>query len=104
MLVHLSKGVSLPAYVVIPCSFAESLVKQLDVSSLPHGWRAYPAPPELQMIGNAWLTSRETAVLRVPSVVIDTEFNYLLNPAHPNFSSITIGLPQAFDFDLRLTS
>ncbi len=103
MLVHIGKGGSLPAYVVIPCSFDESIVKHVDRVALPPGWRAYPAPPELQLIGNTWATTNETAVLRVPSAVIETEFNYLLNPNHLDFATIAPGLPQPFRFDLRLT-
>lgn len=75
----------------------------MDVATLPAGWRAYPAPPELQLIGNMWAASQETAVLRVPSAVIPSELNYLLNPNHPDFGSITIGTPEPFELDLRLT-
>jgi RES domain-containing protein len=40
--------------------------------------------------------------LRVPSSVVLGEFNYLLNPAHPDFARITIARPESFDFDSRL--
>ena len=56
------------------------------------------------MIGDSWATSRRSAVLRVPSAVIETEYNYLLNPAHPDFARISIGTPNAFELDLRLLS
>jgi RES domain-containing protein len=38
----------------------------------------------------------------VPSVVVPSEPNYLLNPAHPAFASLAIGAPVAFPFDPRL--
>lgn len=104
MLVHLGKGATLPAYVVIPCTFDDSLVKVIEPRTLPAGWRSYPAPPGLQVIGNAWVNENESAVLKVPSVVVATEFNYLLNPRHREFEEITIGRPQSFQFDLRLLS
>ncbi|MDB6167136.1 MAG: hypothetical protein JWQ83_2276, partial [Lacunisphaera sp.] len=40
--------------------------------------------------------------LRVPSVVVPGEFNYLLNPAHPKFAKIKVGKPETFSFDPRL--
>jgi len=41
-------------------------------------------------------------VLEVPSAVIDTESNYLLNPRHRDVQAIRIGQPLAFELDLRL--
>ncbi len=46
--------------------------------------------------------SGSSAVLRVPSVIIDTEFNYLVNPAHPDFVKIDIADPVPFSLDVRL--
>ena len=41
-------------------------------------------------------------VLQVPSAVIETESNYLLNPQHQDFKTVRVGDPQPFDFDERL--
>ena len=49
-----------------------------------------------------WLISGSSAVLAVPSAVIPTDLNYLLNPEHPDFRSIEIGLPRPFRLDFRL--
>jgi RES domain-containing protein len=43
-------------------------------------------------------------VLALPSVIIPSESNFLLNPAHPDFKKISIGKPEPFVFDLRLVS
>jgi len=43
-----------------------------------------------------------SAVLAVPSAIIDEETNYLLNPAHSDFAAIRIGNPHDFEFDQRL--
>lgn len=102
VLVHLEKSTVLPAYVLIACSFDQSLVTSVDVETLPANWRSYPPPPELQMLGDQWLKERRSAVLKVPSTVIEGESNYLLNPHHPQFGSIRIGSPQLYQFDLRL--
>lgn len=41
-------------------------------------------------------------MLDVPGAVMETDVNYLLNPLHPDFASITISAPHRFEFDLRL--
>jgi hypothetical protein len=35
-------------------------------------------------------------------VIISSESNYLLNPGHADFASISLGPTQPFDFDARL--
>ena len=102
MLVHLGRGTILQRYVVIACSFEERLVSEIARARLPSNWRSYPAPPELQMLGDEWLQGGTSAVLKVPSAIIETDSNFLLNPAHPDFASITIAAARAFEFDLRL--
>ena len=61
-----------------------------------------PASRATQDFGAKWRREQRTAVLRVPSVVVLGEFNYLLNPAHPDFAKITLGQPAPFAFDTRL--
>jgi RES domain-containing protein len=41
-------------------------------------------------------------VLKVPSAVIEHEWNYVLNPLHPDFSKIRWDAPRKFAFDPRL--
>ncbi len=103
MLVHLHSGTLLSSYVLIPCSFPKEAVLRLDRARLPAGWRAHPAVPQLQLLGDAWVKNGLSAVLDVPSVIIQSESNYLVNPAHPDFPSIEVGPAQRFDFDARLT-
>ena len=44
----------------------------------------------------------EPPVLRVPSVIIPNDSNFLLDPAHADFSKLSIGRPEDFWFDPRL--
>jgi RES domain-containing protein len=102
MLVHLGRAATLPSYVLIACSFDDALVTRLDRSRLPPHWRSYPALPDLQRLGDEWLKSHASAVFEVPSAVIPSEPNYLLNPRHRDFASVVQSAPQPFEFDLRL--
>lgn len=69
---------------------------------VPDNWRDTPYRPETQVFGATWVRAARSAALRVPSTVVLGEFNYLLNPAHPDFAQITVGKPESFDFDGRL--
>jgi RES domain-containing protein len=77
-------------------------IKKLEISDLPTGWNG-PVPNDATRdIGTNWAASMETAVLSVPSAVIDRERNYLINPRHPDFGLITFSAPEPFHFDPRL--
>jgi RES domain-containing protein len=102
MLVHVGNSNVLASYVSIACTFDEALVLRLDRQRLPKDWRSSPALPELALVGDAWLKDGTSAVLEVPNAIIPAESNYLLNPRHVDFATITIGRPQPFEFDLRL--
>ena len=75
---------------------------RLEVSGLPLDWREYPAPESLQNIGRDWAQGQQTDVLCVPSVIIPVEYNYLLNPLHPDFDAVVIHHPKPFSLDRRL--
>ena len=79
----------------------ERLVTVLDPPTLPPQWDTYPCPLACQAIGATWVAHRTSAVLRVPSVVIRQETNYLLNPEHTDFRAIEIADPVRFEFDWR---
>jgi RES domain-containing protein len=90
-------------YVAIPADIPEDVPhEQFAVADLPADWQTTPAPPTLRTMGMQWLQAGQTAVLRVPSVIVPFEWNYLLNPLHPDFGQIRIGTPQAYQFDARL--
>jgi RES domain-containing protein len=101
VLVHLPSGI-LPAYSAVRVDFDESMVTAVGPRDLPANWRDYPPPPDTKAIGDLWVAQGSSLVLRVPSVIVPTEFNYILNPAHPAFADLTIGEPMPFPFDPRL--
>ncbi len=102
LLVHLESSGVLSRYIVFQVEIDESYIAHLDLHDLPKNWRAEPAPKRLQTLGDEWLDSGKSAVLRVPSAIVGGEFNYLLNPLHPDFSKLRIHLPEKFAIDKRL--
>jgi RES domain-containing protein len=102
ILVHLDSEKLLRHYLAIPVTIPPHFIERLPPSSLPKNWHAYPAPHSTRSIGDAWVAHAASPVLQVPSVVIPSESNFLLNPAHPQFSRLRIGEPVPFLFDPRL--
>ena len=102
MLVHLQAQDMLRHYVIFEVSFDHALVQSIDPAALPKSWRRSPAPASVQRVGDQWVAQGRSAVLRLPSVIVPSEWNYLLNPAHLDFAKITIGRKQSIKFDPRL--
>ena len=100
--VHLAPAHAAIAFVAFPVDIPEELTEARDEASLPRVWRGEPPPAETQALGSEWAQRRETAALRVPSVLVPVEHNYLLNPAHVAFDRIRIGAPRPFSFDARM--
>ncbi|MEN9284436.1 MAG: hypothetical protein RLZZ179_1929 [Verrucomicrobiota bacterium] len=100
-LVHLNPPVIF-RYVAFRMEFPASMVETMPTDALPQGWTEEPPPPSTKDVGDRWVREARSAVLRLPSVIIQPEPNYLLNPNHPGFRNIRIGKPVPFAFDPRL--
>jgi len=103
LVVHLENTDVLPSYSLCAVHFDDAVVTSVDRSRLPPNWADNPPPPELFAIGDAWIAGESSVVLEVPSAVIESENNYLINPAPPDFKVLTIDPPQPFTLDQRLS-
>ena len=83
----------------IPAEITHSLVRLKD---LDKDWSDYKNLAKTQRLGDKWLLKKENLILKVPSAIIPEEFNYLIDPAHPQFSQIKIIRTEDFIFDDRL--
>lgn len=99
VLVHLDRASDVQPHVQWEIDIPEGKISQ--PKDLPKGWDT-----DLEIsrnYGDDWLDGRRGVALRVPSVIIKTEFNLLLNPAHPDFDlKWVVGGPQPVHFDRRL--
>ena len=98
----------LPAWVMIGVRFPAQIVTDLGdllgPLGLPDGWNAAPPTFVTQGIGDRWLEEASSAVLRVPSVIVPAESNFLLNPRHPKFELVEVGEPEELRLDPRLAA
>ncbi len=74
----------------------------LPLSELVAGWNSFPENSWSQQRGDALVRAKDCAVYKVPSAVVKGEFNFLINPHHPDFKRIKIIDAEDFLFDSRL--
>jgi RES domain-containing protein len=99
-LVHVSIDELPPDYVY---SIAEVPVSSgVETAAWAHGF--LNDEKRTREAGREWADSRRTLALEVPSVIIQIEFNVLLNPGHPDFEAVKWSQPVPFVFDQRLLS
>jgi len=77
-------------------------VKIGDLINLNPQWHLVDYYNYTQKLGNDWLNAGRSAILKVPSAIIDLEYNHLINPNHASFTSIKIVSVDRFRFDVRL--
>ncbi|HEC26665.1 MAG TPA: RES domain-containing protein [Gammaproteobacteria bacterium] len=103
MLVHMETVHFKADYLLIPADLPDNIeILMLHEKKLPANWRNTYEDPKLQTIGKQWIESGASAVICVPSAVMPLEYNYILNPEHPDFEHIEILEAIPFDFDERL--
>ena len=88
---------------VIELNCKESEILEVNESLLPKNWQSVEAYPKLQEIGSKWYQDFKFLAMRVPSAIIQKEFNYLINTKHPNFSEkVKIYELEIYEWDNRL--
>jgi RES domain-containing protein len=78
------------------------LIETISPETLPPDWFEFRQYDACQRIVGEWLRNGRSAVLKVPSAIIPNEWNFLLNPAHPDFTRITLLQAEPFVFDPRI--
>ena len=87
---------------VLTVEFPDDAFEVLDSSVLRPGWQSSPAPEYLAAFGDEWVAVGEKPLLRVQSVIIPQEFNFVFNPNHAMATQLKELESQAFSFDSRL--
>lgn len=103
VLVHLEKEMMVPKYSLASLTFDERMVADVrEIAELPQDWSGPMLSADVRAIGDEWSRSFRSVVLKVPSIVVPKEFNYLINVEHQDFEKVKLGNPEAFIFDDRL--
>jgi RES domain-containing protein len=103
LLVHLDPAAIPGDLIAIEAEIPETLpVLQWLPAELPAGWRTDALQPDLQAKGEGWIKTAPSGVLLVPSVIVPSETNILINPAHPDAARIIVVARTPFTLDPRL--
>ena len=88
---------------VISIPDVESQISQIMINELPANWRTMETFATLQQIGAKWYNEQRTLLLKVPSIIIPYEYNYVINTEHPDFKTdVVLARVEDYYWDNRL--
>jgi RES domain-containing protein len=100
-IVHLPPMI-LPKVDIITLEIPDDSITIIKIKNLPKNWSSYPAPSILSEIGEKWIREEKTIALKVPSSIISSAHNLILNCKHPNFDRVKIVDKSHLKIDSRL--
>ncbi len=100
--VHMGIDARTTDHVLIEIEIPDGIIEELSSEDLPTRWNFNPAPESCQDMGTKWAASKRSAVLSVPSVIMQIERNFLIDPEHPDFEKIVLCDAIPFVFDERM--
>jgi RES domain-containing protein len=79
-------------------------MEEINIEDLPVGWDGIDekAYEKCRPFGDNWVHGNSSLILKVPSVLAPGEFNYLINPKHPDIATLKIIEILPFTFDSRI--
>lgn len=77
------------------------LILEVKIEDLPNDWNSKPSSLTTQIIGDDFVFESGAAILKVPSSIVPQEFNYLINPNHPDSKKIKVTSKTSMQFDSR---
>ena len=89
---------------ILTLEIPDNSIAEIKRKELPENWIDYPAPTILSEIAEVWIQTHKTIALKVPSCIIHSAHNYILNCRHPNYNLVKVVDQREFHFDSRLTT
>lgn len=99
--VHVPLGMVPDDYSIVTLDIPDDPITELAGEDLPVGWQSFPHTNASRKTGDQFVAAAEYLAMKVPSAVVQGEFNYLLNPARPWFSEVKILEVEPFPFTYR---
>lgn len=79
------------------------LFSEILLSDLPDDWKYNSGLSHVREIGSKWYCDNLSLVLKVPSVLVPKEYNYIINTRHSDFkSSVKLLGTEDHSWDKRL--
>jgi len=99
--VHTPLGNIPSDYVLVTIEIPDDL-RISEIKKLPPDWKLFPHPGSTQKPGDRFVAGGKSPVMKVPSAVVQGEYNFLINPRHEDAVEIKIVSTEPFTFDERL--
>lgn len=100
LLIHKASYDEIRTNILLTIKVPDIQVKTLSDAGLKQNWQS--DIDYCRFIGDSWLGSGESLLLKLPSAIIHQEYNVLINPAHPDFERVDVASALFFEFDARL--
>ncbi len=102
VVVHLQPLLIPDNYCLAEIEVPDDSIEYADTDSLPANWKDISPPGALKKIGDRFLFEQEHLMLRLPSAIVPSEFNFLVNPLHKEMKKVNVLHFEPFSFDERL--
>lgn len=100
--VHTPLGIIPTNYYLQSIQLPKVKILEISTKDLDENWRNFPHEVSTKLIGDKFIDEQKYLLLKVPSAVIQDEFNYLINPLHKQYSKVKLLKIEEFKFDKRL--
>lgn len=87
---------------MISIDVPDNNILEIPVVQLPGDWQHTPVPLSTKKMGTKLLESLQSPVIKIASAIIPEEYNYILNPKHPDASLFKIVEIRDFIYDIRI--
>jgi len=100
--VHVPLGIVPADYELVTIDIPDDSVTEAHIRDLPVDWQSFPHSNSTQKLGDRFVHEGKFLVLKVPSVVVQGEYNFLINPKHEEAAKVRVVNKEPFLFDKRL--
>lgn len=100
--VHIPLGIVPSGYELVTIEIPDDSVTEAGIKDLPDDWRSFPHSDSTRKLGDRFVRDGKFLVLKVPSVVVQGEYNFLINPRHEAAAKVRVVNTEPFLFDKRL--
>lgn len=101
--VHTPLGILPSDYFLVSIDVPDSIkMYEFPIKKLPKDWNSFPHTDATQKLGDSFIRDEKYLIMKVPSAVVQGEFNYLINPFHEDAKKLSVVKAEHFRFDERL--
>jgi RES domain-containing protein len=102
VLVHLQPLFIPDNYCLAEIEVPDDSIEHADITLLPLNWKDVSPPAVIKKIGDDFLLGKRNLMLKLPSAIVQAEFNFLVNPLYPDMHKVKLLKKEPFSFDERL--